>query len=367
MLPFLLEGRWLAVVLAPILAWGLTAGLMLFAARWGLIDHPGHRKVHLESTPLVGGLAMVLTLILLQAAVGHFPFQSASMLIALILVTAIGLADDAHELSHRAKFLAQAVGAVIIVSGTSVWVTHLGDLAGIGSIELGKWGMLVTVVSCVGVMNAINMIDGIDGLAGSISLVSVVLMLYLVLTDPASSLAFELLLLAGTILGFLSLNLRLAGRSRARVFMGDSGGMVLGMLLAWYSITLAGSPTSTINPITAVWLIAVPLLDMGSVMLLRLHQRKSPFHADQQHLHHILLKAGYSVNQVVAIMAGFALLYGIVGIAAERNGVPEVVMFVVFLGLWATYVAGLKHPQVLQGIACRLIPPLSPPARSNPV
>lgn len=366
MLSFLFEGRWLTVVLAPILAAGLTVGLMRFAVRWGLIDHPGQRKVHVEPTPLVGGLAMLLTLLLLQAAIGHFPFQSASMLAALILVTAIGVADDARELSHRAKFVAQTAGAVIIVSGTSVWVTHLGDLAGVGSLDLGKWGLLVTVVSFVGVMNAINMIDGIDGLAGSVSLVSVVLMGYLALADHSSSLVFELLLLAGAILGFLSLNLRVAGRSRARVFMGDTGGMVLGMLLAWYSVKLAGSPTSTINPITAVWLLAVPLLDMGSVMLLRLHQGKSPFHADQQHLHHVLLNAGYSVNQVVAIMAGFALLYGLVGIAAERSGVPEVVMFVAFLGLWAAYVAGLKHPQVLQGIACRLITPLSPAARSSP-
>lgn len=366
MLDFLLEGRWLAVVVAPVLAEGLTAGLMLFAARWGLIDHPGHRKVHVEPTPLVGGLAMVLTLVALQAVVGHFPFGSGSMFAALLLVTAIGVADDARELSHRAKFVAQALGAIIIVSGTSVWVTHLGDLGGFGNIDLGKWGLLVTVVSFVGVMNAINMIDGIDGLAGSVSLVSVILLGYLAVSAGSSTLVYELLLLAGVILGFLALNLRVGGRPRALAFMGDTGGMVLGLLLAWYSIKLAGSPTSAINPITAVWILAVPLLDMGSVMLLRLYQKKSPFHADQQHLHHVLLKAGYSVNQVVAIMAGFAFLYGVIGIAAERNGVPEVVMFVAFLGLWAAYVAGLKHPRALKAVAHRLIPPSAAHSGSSP-
>lgn len=362
---FLAGGQWLAVVLAPAVAAGLTSALMRPAARWGLLDHPGHRKVHAHPTPLVGGLAMVITLLLLQAAVAHAPFGSWSLFFALLLVTGIGVADDAHELSHRAKFVAQAIGAIIIVSGTSVWVTDLGDLIGIGAIDLGKWSLLVTVIAFVGVMNAINMIDGLDGLAGSVSVVPVMLFAYLALTGNTPALLFELLLLAGAILGFLSLNIRVAGRTKALVFMGDTGGMVIGMLLAWYSIKLAGSATSAINPITAVWILAVPLLDMGSVMLLRLSQRKSPFHADQQHMHHVLLKAGYSVNQVVAIMAGFSLLYGVIGIAAERNGVPEGVMFLAFLGLWGGYIAALRKPQRLQAIARRLVTPLSPRSGSG--
>ena len=359
MLDFLAQGQWLVVMLAPVLAAGLTRALMVPAERWGLIDHPGHRKVHDHPTPLVGGLAMLLTLLTLQVAVGHVPFESWSLLIALLLITAIGVADDARELSHRAKFVAQALGAVVIVSGTSVWVTNLGDLVGLGTIDLGKWSLLVTIVAFVGVMNAINMIDGLDGLAGSVSLVPVMFLAGLAATGDSTGMSFELLLFAGAILGFLSLNLRLGVRRKALVFMGDTGGMVIGMLLAWYSIKLAGSSASAINPITAVWILAVPLLEMGSVMLLRLSQRKSPFHADQQHMHHILLKAGYSVNQVVAIKIGFSLMYGMIGIAAERYGVPEAVMFFGFLGLWGAYVAALANPKGLQTIARRLIRPLS--------
>lgn len=363
MLESLAQLQWLAVVLAPSVAAGLTTLLMVRAPRWGLIDHPGHRKVHDHPTPLVGGLSMLLTLLLLQIAVGRVPFESWSFLIALLLVAGIGVADDAHELSHRAKFVAQALGAVVIVSGTSVWVTSLGDLVGLGTIELGKWALLVTIIAMVGVMNAINMIDGLDGLAGSVSLVSVTLMAFLAMIGDATGILFELLLFAGAILGFLSLNLRMPGRAKALVFMGDTGGMVIGMLLAWYSVKLAGTSTSVINPITAVWILAVPLLDMGSVMVLRLSQRKSPFHADQQHMHHVLLKTGYSVSQVVAIMAGFALLFGVIGIVTEHYGISEGVMFIAFLGLWATYVAALRRPQGLQAIARRLIPPMS--ARSG--
>lgn len=350
--------QWLVLFVAPLVSVALTRGLMAYADTWGLIDHPGHRKVHGHPTPLVGGLGMLLAILGLQVAIGKLPFESWSLLAALLVVTAIGVADDARELSHRAKFVAQAIGAVIIVSGTSVWVRDLGDLFGLGNIELGKWAILVTIVAMVGVMNAINMIDGLDGLAGSLCLVPLLILAWLA-TGDANGLVFELLLVAGVIGGFLLLNLRLPGRSRALVFMGDTGGMILGMLIAWYSIKLGGDANSLIKPMTAVWILAVPLLDMGGVMLLRLSQRKSPFHADQQHLHHVLLHAGYSVNQVVGMMSMLSLGYGGIAVIAERQGIPQVVMFLVFMMLWAFYVMGLKHPAAIRYLACRILKPSS--------
>ncbi len=358
MLQFMSGEEWLAVVLAPAMSAGLAWILMLWSGHLRLIDHPGHRKVHDQPTALVGGLAMLLTLLALQALVGRVPFGSWTLLAAVLLVTGVGVADDAQALNHRAKFAAQALGAIVIVSGTSVWVTHLGDLIGLGTLELGKWSTLITIISFVGVMNAINMIDGLDGLSGVVSLVPTLLLAYLAMGENSAGMAFELLLFAGVILGFLALNLRLPGRLKARVFMGDAGAMLIGILLAWYSVKLAGSPTSRIHPITAVWILAVPLLDMGSVMLLRLHQGKSPFHADQQHMHHVLLRAGYTVNQVVAIMAVSSCIYGVIGIAAEDRGVPEFALFVIFLGLWGAYFVGLKKPQWVLAIARCLIPPL---------
>ncbi len=347
----------LVLVLAPFCSAGVARLLMIQAPKWGLIDHPGHRKVHREPTPLVGGLAMLVTLLGLQIVAGRVPFESWSLITAVLIVTGIGVADDAHELSHRAKFVAQVIGAGVIVSGTSVWVLGLGDLFGLGDIALGKWAILVTVISIVGVMNAINMIDGLDGLAGSICMGPVVVLAWLAFGAGHAGEAFELSLLAGAILGFLALNLRLPGRPRALLFMGDTGGMILGMLMAWYSIKLGGSSSSTIQPMTAVWVLAMPLLDMGGVMLLRISQRKSPFHADQQHMHHVLLHAGYSVNQVVAIMGVFSIGFGVLGVIGERSGVPQSAMFVAFLFLWAGYVWALKSPATLHSIIHRLVCP----------
>lgn len=354
----------LALLLAPLVSSGLIRLLMIPAPGWGLIDNPGHRKVHQHPTPLVGGLGMLLTLILAQSLLGRTPFESWSLLVALAIITGIGVADDAHELSHRAKFVAQALGAGVIVSGTSVWVTGLGDLVGLGNIELGKWAILVTVIAVVGVMNAINMIDGLDGLAASVSMMPVLVFAALAYMAGNMASAFELSLLAAVIAGFLLLNLRLPGRKRAKVFMGDTGGMIIGMLIAWYAIKLGGASSATIKPITAVWILAVPLLDMGGVMLVRLMQRKSPFHADQQHMHHVLLHAGYSVNQVVGLMAALSLIFGALGTFADRQGVPEVAMFFAFLALWTVYVLALKNPAVMQGVARRILSPYAQRAGS---
>jgi UDP-N-acetylmuramyl pentapeptide phosphotransferase/UDP-N-acetylglucosamine-1-phosphate transferase len=217
----------------------------------------------------------------------------------------------------------------------------------------------------IGVMNAINMIDGLDGLAASVSLMPVLVFAVVGYSAGQSVLAFELMLLAAAIIGFLALNLRLHGRARALVFMGDTGGMIIGLLLAWYSIKIGGSSSALVTPITAVWILAMPLLDMGSVMLVRLMQHKSPFHADQQHMHHVLLHAGYSVNQVVGIMAALSLFFGVIGIGAELHGVPQSLMFPAFLVLWAAYVLALKHPAVMQSVARRVLSPYAQRAGST--
>lgn len=349
--------QWSLAFLSPLLAAVLVHALLKPAHRFGLVDHPGGRKDHQAPTPLVGGLAIITTVVGLQLLAGTLPFESLSLLFAVGITLAVGLADDAHEIGHRSKFFAQIAAALVVASGTGEHMTHFGDLFGLGPIELGKWSHVVTVISIIGLMNAINMIDGLDGLAGSIVVPPLVVYTLLALDGSAESLAFEILLLAGAIVGFLYYNLRSPWRPRALAFMGDTGGMLLGLLLAWYSIKFSGTDESAISPITAVWILAVPLLDMGSVMLLRVFQRKSPFHADRQHMHHVLLSAGYSVGQVVAIMSFVSLLAGALAVYAERTGVPESTLFAAFIACWGMYFAALAKPHHVRAVFPRVLEP----------
>ena len=160
-------------------------------------------------------------------------------------------------------------------------------------------------------------------------------------------LGLELLILCGAIAGFLVFNLRSPWLKRALVFLGDTGGLLLGLLLAWFSIRLAGAETAPLRPMTAVWILAVPLADMGVVMLRRMLQHKSPFHPDRQHLHYVYLDAGFSVSQVVFLMGAMSVACSVLALACEAHGVPEYVMFGAFIGLLLVYGKLLACPKIV--------------------
>jgi UDP-GlcNAc:undecaprenyl-phosphate GlcNAc-1-phosphate transferase len=336
------------IVVSFVSAAAFVVALMAPARGAGLVDHPAGRKAHEVPTVLVGGLAIFLSVLLTEYLAGLLWDQSASLLIALVVVVGIGLADDAHEIGYRSKFFAQLIAGLVIVSGTSIHVMHLGDIFGVGDFSLDKWSYLITVIAIIGLMNAINMIDGLDGLAGSQVLVSSAFFALVAVNVGDLRMGLELLILCGAIAGFLVFNMRSPWLKRAMVFLGDTGGLLLGLLLAWYSIRLAGGEAAPLRPITAVWILAVPLLDMGAVMFLRMHQRKSPFHPDRQHLHYILLDAGLSVSQVVLLMGAMAVAFSVLALVCEAYRVPEFVMFGAFLGLLLAYWKLLSFPKILR-------------------
>lgn len=347
------------VLLAPVVSGFLSLALIRPARRFGLLDHPAGRKAHEQVTPLVGGLGISLAFVVLNAAAGGVPGQSLSLLAAMVVTVMVGVLDDAHEIGYRSKFFAQIAAALILVSGTTVHMTHFGDLLGLGGIELGKWTVLVTVVSVIGVMNATNMIDGADGLAGSVLLPPMIAYALVAASGGEDRVAFELLLLSGATAGFLVFNLRTRWLSRALVFLGDAGGLLLGLLLAWYSIALSGRPGAPLDPIEAVWIIGVPLLDMGSVMLLRMSQKRSPFFGDRQHMHYVLLDSGYSVNQVVGMMSAASFAFGLAALAAREAAVPEAVLFAAFLVIWVGWLAALAWPRQTLRLLSKAIAPAS--------
>lgn len=340
-------------LLAMLLAMTLVAALIKPAQRLGCVDHPGGRKHHAVPTPLVGGVAIFLSFLAASMLQQKTPGDSWSLLVAMVVAVAFGLADDLRQVGYRTKFFGQLVAALIVVSGTNVHVMQFGDLLGFGDLVLGKWSYLVTVISIIGLMNAINMIDGLDGLAGTQVLIPLTLFAVAAMLSGGTQLGLEMLLLAGAVTGFLAFNLRSPWIHRARIFMGDVGGLLLGLMLTWYAVKVAGLTTSPLRPITAVYILAVPLLDIGSVMLLRMMQGKSPFHADRQHMHHVLYDAGCQTGCVVAIMALLAIGFGLLGLCADWLNIAEYLMFYGFLILWAVYLGLLANSKLIGALVPR--------------
>jgi UDP-GlcNAc:undecaprenyl-phosphate GlcNAc-1-phosphate transferase len=341
------------LVFLLVLAFGVAAfsarALQRIALRIGLADLPGGRKQHEGTVPVTGGLAMFAGFAAASLASGLVVGPTLALVAALGLLVAGGAADDMKDISARAKFLLQLVAAMFMTSWAGVQVAQLGNLLGLGEVGLHAWAIPFSIVCALGVINAINMIDGLDGAAGSVALA---ISLWLAWYAGVQKLGIQcvlLLLLAAAILGFLLWNLRVPGRSQARVFMGDAGSMMLGMALCWFSIDLTQGEGRSLPPMACVWLLAVPLLDMARVMYMRLRRGTSMFNADRGHFHHLLLARGFSVAATAWILAGCTVLTGAIGFGAWKLGAPDWAMFYAFIALLAVIVGLTRAREIRAG------------------
>ena len=320
--------------------------------KFGIYDIPNQRKNHNKPVLVIGGIAMVVALKASLHISGTVSESVNYLMLALLLTCVVGLIDDLYHLSSISLFCTQIVASLIVIWLGGTGVQNLGNLLGFGNIHTGPFLMAFTLICVLGVINAVNMADGIDGLAGFLVLISSSWFAALAYLTNMFELFKILLMVMGVVLGFLVFNMRHPLRSHASIFMGNAGSLSLGLLMTWFAVQLSGKLDSLVTPITAVWVIALPLLDMTRVMVIRIRQGKSPFVADHQHSHHILSSVGYSVGQVVAIKGFVSFLMGAVGVGAWYFGVPEWFMFygfIIMLGLYFYLLgSGWRH-------VCRII------------
>lgn len=333
------------LVLMGLLAFAGTVGLVLVlgqvARRLNLVDVPDGRKHHHDETPLVGGIAIFGGLLIAGLMVDGFFSSRDEFFIGLGLLLLTGIIDDRGGLTPLVRLAIQVVAALIMVLGGGIQIDNLGNLFGAGDVVLGRWAVPLTVFAVVGVINAMNMIDGVDGLAGGLALIA--LLIFFAFSYANDHLRGTLLLLLSfAIAGFMLFNMRMPWRSRAAVFLGDAGSLMLGFTLAWYAVDL-GSVRDVFTPITAVWILAVPLMDTVSLMIRRMLKGKSPFAPDREHLHHVLQRAGFSHGETVVIVWLISLLLAGVGVAGWWLNVPEYVMFYGFMILFGLYFYGMLH------------------------
>ncbi|OSM02366.1 MraY family glycosyltransferase [Magnetofaba australis] len=319
--------------------------LRRIAPRLGLMDRPDARKRHAVPTPLVGGLALNIGVFVGwlcdPALVADPAVQSLMLGMGALLI--VGVWDDRRELSVRVRFLTQIGAAAVLIVWGDVTVRQLGDLVGVGLIELGPLHGLFTAICVVGVINALNMVDGLDGLSGSLALVSLLTLLALAMTAGQAQDMRVIALLLGGVVGFWLYNARIFGRSRALVFMGDAGSMVLGLALAWLTIHMTQQTPAAMSASSALWVVLVPLVDMFSSLFRRLSEGSKPFGADRRHFHHWLQANGLSVNATVLTMSALAVLGGAAAFWGDASGVPQWVRFVAINLLCFVYFLSVRR------------------------
>jgi UDP-GlcNAc:undecaprenyl-phosphate GlcNAc-1-phosphate transferase len=321
----------------------LTALLLLklphVAEKIGLVDHPDDRKHHDGQIPLIGGIAMFIgfgfTLLTLDIPLN--PYRG--LFAGAMLLIVVGVLDDLHELSSTVRFLAQIIAAIAMAEWGGVRLLDLGQIGPDGGVlNLNWWSSLLTIFATVGAINSLNMIDGLDGLAGSITLVAVIALAAAALMAGDIQTLQVLLILLAVVMVFLFFNRpAVEGSKRHRIFMGDAGSMFLGFVLCWFFIRLSQGEARVIDPVTSLWIFAIPLIDTVSQMFRRLLKGESPFKPDRLHVHHLLLEKGYTAKQTVLILFSIASLLAALGLVAQYFDWSQMMMFYAFLGCFAAY------------------------------
>jgi len=287
---------------------------------------------------MIGGLAMFLgfTISVLTLDVGHGqfrPFFAASAVLVLV-----GVLDDMHQLSSRTRFAAQIVAAGVMVGWGQVVLVDLGALhSNAGVFTLDAWSVPFSVFCTVGVINALNMVDGVDGLAGGVALVALCALAWIAHAAGQSEHRDLLILLSVCVLCFVAANARTPWRSQAAVFMGDAGSMFLGFAITWFFIDLSQGPARAMAPVTALWLLLIPLFDTVWLLFKRPISGHWPTVAHHDHLHHVLQMMGLGAGATTLLLWAIAVIAAAVGIAGTVLAVSEAAMFYGFLALFAVY------------------------------
>jgi len=330
-----------AFVLALCIGAALTAVLCRFAARLRLLDAPGGRKDHSHPVPMVGGIAIFVALLAAGSAFGAWE-RDTYLLPALALVVAVGLWDDAATVSPRLKLVIQVFASALMIAGAGVVLRSVGDLVGWRPIGMSVLAVPMSIFALVGVVNALNMIDGLDGLCGSVALIAFAWYAAAAAQGGLTGPLLVAVILCGAIAGFLVFNLRLPWQREARAFLGDAGSLTLGFALGWLAIDLTQRGGGALYPISALWILLLPLADCVSLMTRRLQRGSNPFVADREHIHHYLLARGLTHQQTVATLVAISAAFGAVGYFGWRLAIPEPWLFWPFCVGYFTYHAWIK-------------------------
>jgi len=313
-----------------VLSLAITPAIRRFALTARAVDHPGGRKTHARSTPLLGGLAIFLSLVIALLLIGfidgyshpefHLPNSWQGLLLGSVLVLGLGVWDDFKRLGAGSKFLVQSVAALIAI-GFGYRITTL-ELPWVGHLDLGWSFFPFTFLWIIGITNAFNLLDGLDGLSSGVAFTTLVSFFLVGRATHNDTTSLETLALAGSTLGFLRYNFH-----PASIFLGDSGSLFLGFVLSLLSVQVCQEGLTPVSLLLPMLAMGLPIVDTMFSMLRRflramqaIHEKKlggllfsskSMFQADRDHIHHRLLQLGVSHRRGVVLLYTISAVLGL--------------------------------------------------------
>jgi UDP-GlcNAc:undecaprenyl-phosphate/decaprenyl-phosphate GlcNAc-1-phosphate transferase len=289
----------------------ITPLVIKLAFKIGATDKPNHRKVHEKIMPRLGGLAIYISFIVGLLVLRPFdPFNpnlNTAILIGSIIIIVTGVLDDMFELSAKIKFICQIAAALVVIFWGGVQVSFVNLPFG-GLVEFGILSIPLTILWIVGVTNAINLIDGLDGLAAGVSSIALLTISGMaIIMGDTYVVAIGSIVMAST-LGFLLYNFH-----PAKIFMGDTGALFLGYMISVLAL-LGFKNVTLISFVIPVIILGVPISDTFFAIIRRIVNKKPLSAPDKSHLHHCLLRLGYTHRQAVLMIYALAAFFGLVAV-----------------------------------------------------
>lgn len=312
------------VVTCFVLALIFTPLVKKFAINIGAIDKPNERKVHNKIMPRLGGLAIFVSFLIGCFIFLPNVFITWSILLGGILIALLGFLDDLKGLPAKVKFVGQIIAALVpIIGGIRIEYVMIpnGDF-----IEFGWLAIPITIFWIVAITNAINLIDGLDGLAAGVSSIALITISVLAMTlgNPLTPLLGFILL--GSTLGFLIFNF-----NPAKIFMGDTGSLFLGYMISVLSIVGLAKSAAIFSLIIPMIILAVPIMDTTFAIVRRMVQRKPLMAPDKFHLHHCLIRLGFTHKQSVILIYLLSGLFSLAAILFARSTIWGASILIVVL------------------------------------
>ncbi len=297
---------YLTVFISLIASLCLTPLVKKLAYKWGITDKPNHRKVHTKVMPRLGGLAIYISFIIGLFILRPDDPHTLPIIIGSVLIVLTGIIDDVKELSAKYKLVGQLAAAIVVVIG-GLDVEFINLPFG-GKLEFGLLSIPLTILWIVGITNAINLIDGLDGLAAGVSSIAFITISFMAFLQGDLFVLSIALILLGSTLGFLVYNFH-----PAKIFMGDTGALFLGYMIAVLSL-LGFKNVTFFSLVIPVIILGVPISDTFFAIIRRVVNKQPLASPDKSHLHHCLLNSGFSHRQAVLLIYAIAALFSLAAV-----------------------------------------------------
>jgi UDP-GlcNAc:undecaprenyl-phosphate GlcNAc-1-phosphate transferase len=307
------------------------------ASSLGILDLPGGRKIHVEATPLLGGVAVYLGI---AVSLLFWPrmqlLQIAPVLIGATLILLLGLAEDTRGVSAQARFIVQMLVALLVI-GAGLRISFLPNTAWGDTIEIG-----LTMLWIVGLINAYNYLDGMDGLAAGSAVINLFFFSVILYTTSQFHISLLAISLMGSCLGFLPINMR----KDNKMFLGESGSTLLGFFLACISLQGEWAGDSLVRVFVPIIILGVPIFDMVFTTIMRIREGKVSTvvewlrYGGKDHFHHYLVDLGLKPKGAVVFIYAITILLGIGGVTiindSSIEGVLTLYQSAIIFGVIAT-------------------------------